>query len=132
MPRSAPPPRAYTHDALDSYLPADVLAALGDKPHIRQGRLLVFARTGRAARDLLVDLGLQSSFERRVPRLATGNDLDALRESGLGTEGSVYAVSHQTDRVVHIYFDNSHCGARTTAPIGELVGPFTSRSLKRY
>jgi hypothetical protein len=117
MPRAL---RAYTYELCDSHLPRDVLAALGEPSHIRQCRLVVFARTAKAALDRLIDLGLRSHGASK-PKLAYGNDVTALERAEFNTEGSVYVFGEQTRNVSRVHFDDSYVGARTSTLVGELA-----------
>lgn len=118
MPRSV---RAYTYELCDSWLPRDILDVVGDKPHIHQGRLLVFARTAKDALNLLKDLGLRDFFSSKSPRVATGNDLDALVAAGLAAEGAVFVISEHTFHVARVDFQSEESGAlRRVTLIGEI------------
>lgn len=115
------PVRAYTHEASAAWLPRDVLTVAGEPSHVCQGRVLAFARTALAARALLVDLGLQDFFSRKNPRVAFGNDLDALAEAGMVEEGKVYVVGDRSRNVVLVHFDSDIRGSeRTTTRVGEI------------
>jgi hypothetical protein len=113
--------RAYTYELCDSWLPRDILDVVGDKPHVHQGRLLVFARTAKDAMNILKDLGLCDFFHSKPPRIATGNDLDALISAGLATEGAVFVISDHTRHVALVDFQSEVTGSlRRATLIGEI------------
>lgn len=122
----------YTYEVCDSYIPSDVNEALLNPSHIRQARMLVVARTAKQAYNNLVDLGLRGWFEKRLPRIAHGNDVDAISRAGLAVEDYVFVVSDQNNNVIRVMFDNSITGHRICCLIGRLTsGPNFTKVFER-
>lgn len=121
------PIRAYTHrESSDGFLPSDVLDALGEPSHIRQGSLIVFATTATEAWRLTENarLGVRSP---RGLRIAEGSDAQALTTAGYAVVNAMFAMPMNGNAVVHIqggqHFENS----RHVERIGELTGDYRTR-----
>jgi hypothetical protein len=91
----------YTIGLIDSYLPADVIEALGEPDHIHHGRLLVFAQNRQMAWDRLRSMGLEPNDSRKIG-LAVGDDVHVLVERGLDYNGATYAINKTRGTVVEI------------------------------
>ncbi len=115
MPR---PVRAYTYESCDSFLPRDVLDTLEAPSWVRQGRILIFARTIKQAKDICVNLGLVHEHDSTRPRVASGNDLDLLLAAGYGEESSVLALALDGEIVAMVHFDIH--GKRTSTVVGRI------------
>lgn len=97
--------RAYTHrETGDSFLPRDVLDALGVPNHVNQGRLIVFAKSATAAQQRCAALRLPGIRSTRDLRIATGNDVDALVANEANQDDAAYALSSgEGSAVVGLY-----------------------------
>lgn len=105
------------------FLPRDVLNALGQPGHARQGRLYVFAPTAEAAWRRLNTLDLAPRSARALAR-AGDRTARVLAAAALGREGAVYAMPMNGPSVVSIWQDISD---RIIDRIGEIrQGEFTT------
>jgi hypothetical protein len=91
----------YTIGLIDSYLPADVIEALGEPDHVHHGRLLIFAQNRQMVWDRLRVMGLEPNNSRKIG-LAVGDDVDVLIERGLDYNGATYAINETRGTVVEI------------------------------
>jgi hypothetical protein len=113
--------RAYSYDSYDVNLPIDVLHTLKAPSWVRQGYLVIFARTAKQANEICVDLGLVFSGGH-LPKLSLGGNAEALTDAGVAEEGSVFAFPLQGSEVARIHFDGPDAGAkRTSTLVGHLI-----------
>jgi hypothetical protein len=84
--------KVYTYrNSSDTFLPADVIAALDEHSHIRQGRLFVWATSATAAAERLTILNL-SHCTARALHLAVGPTVDGLAADRDWPAGTVLAM----------------------------------------
>lgn len=118
--------KIYSHaDSCNSFLPPDVITALGERSHVRQGTVYVWATTAKAATVRLDALGLHVNSPRdlRVADHGTARTLDeafpwpestvlAVRLSGGGPVVEIVSAQAATDRLYDI--------KRTLRTVGDL------------
>jgi hypothetical protein len=98
--------RAYGYkESCNCFLPRDILDALGEKPWVRQGEIVVFASTAAAAFHHLAVLGLKPYSIREVG-LLHGRSPEALIEADLGNDGEVYAQPMSGNLVASVTQDD--------------------------
>jgi hypothetical protein len=84
--------KVYTYrNSSDTFLPADVIAALDEHSHIRQGRLFIWATSAAAAAERLTILNLRHCTARAL-RLAGGSTVDGLTAGHDWPDGTVLAM----------------------------------------
>jgi hypothetical protein len=84
--------KVYTYrNSSDTFLPADVTAALEENSHIRQGRLFIWATSAVAAAERLTILNLHHCTARAL-RLAVGPTVDGLTAGCDWPDGTVLAM----------------------------------------
>lgn len=118
------PLKVYTHREYgNTYLPRDILDALGEPRHVRQGRLCVWAPTAVAAAQYLDDVELRVHSARDLS-VASGTDVRLLVADRAWPEGTMLATNLGSNGpVIEITPnpDRSILGVpRTVRRIGEL------------
>ena len=84
--------KIYSHaDSCNSFLPLDVITALGQRSHVRQGTVYVWATTAKAAAVRLDALGLHVHSPRDL-RVADHGIARTLDEASVWPESTVLAV----------------------------------------
>lgn len=85
-------PKVYTYrNSSDAFLPLDVITALEENSHIRQGRLFIWATSAAAAAERLTILNL-SHCTARALRAAVGPTVDGLTAGRDWPAGTVLAM----------------------------------------
>ena len=110
-------------DPANAFLPRDVLAALNQPPHVKQGSLVVFAKSSLAAWRRLGDLDMAPSSYLQLAQIA-GPRIRALIDAGLDYEHGTYAMPTVGGDVVELLVPN---GVRVINHIGRIdQGVFVS------
>jgi hypothetical protein len=109
------PVRAYTYELCESTVPQDLLETLGEKSWVWQARILAFATTAKSAKDQLAKLGIRNT---KPPRVAYGNDVDALVFAEYGKSGSVFVLSENGGNVAEVMLSSD--GSRDSRLIGSI------------
>lgn len=111
--------RCYSHrDYRSCFLPRDVLNALGEPQHVKQGYLYLCAATATSAAQNAKQLGLPVRGPHDL-RIADNSICDALLNAGMVTDGMVWAKPLSGLQVARVF--STPTGERSTVRVGEFV-----------
>jgi hypothetical protein len=116
--------KVYAHvDSCNCILPSDVIDALGERTHVRQGHLYVWATTAKAAAERFAAVGLRSVSAREL-RVATHGTAQVLDAASNWPDGTMLAVRLSGGGTVIEITENPNRSVidspRTLRPVGDL------------